>query len=49
MNELIWLDEELWFPHPKQALTDPDGLLAVGGDLSRKELFWLIQRNIPLV
>lgn len=26
------------FPHPSQALTDPDGLLALGGDLSPQRL-----------
>ena len=33
----IWLDPDssnIEFPHPDHALTDPDGLLAVGGDLS---------------
>ena len=33
----IWLDpdpENIDFPHPDYALTEPDGLLAVGGDLS---------------
>lgn len=31
---LIWLDAETPFPDTSQALSDPDGLLAVGGDLS---------------
>jgi len=33
----IWLDQDtnnIEFPNPNYALTDPDGLLAVGGDLS---------------
>lgn len=33
----IWLDQDpdnIDFPHPKYALTEPDGLLAIGGDLS---------------
>jgi len=30
------LDEELIFPHP--ILREPDGLLAVGGDLSTEKL-----------
>lgn len=46
MNELIWLDEELWFPHPKQALTDPDGLLAVGGDLSPERIVLAYSKGI---
>ena len=36
-DDLPWLDannECADFPHPEQALKDPDGLLAVGGDLS---------------
>lgn len=32
------LGEEAVFPDPDQALTDPDGLLAVGGDLSPERL-----------
>ncbi|WP_421862887.1 leucyl/phenylalanyl-tRNA--protein transferase [Motiliproteus sp.] len=38
MTQIPWLDEELWFPPLDQALTDPDGLLAAGGDLSPKRL-----------
>ena len=35
MSTLIWLDDsELWFPPIDEAQSDPDGLLAVGGDLS---------------
>lgn len=38
MNENpIWIDPDdttYVFPHPENALTEPDGLLAVGGDLS---------------
>ena len=33
----VWLDADdsnYLFPHPENALTEPDGLLAVGGDLS---------------
>ena len=34
-----WLDpEQLWFPDPSQALDDPDGLLAAGGDLRPERL-----------
>ncbi|MCP3852965.1 MAG: leucyl/phenylalanyl-tRNA--protein transferase [Gammaproteobacteria bacterium] len=42
MNESpIWLDPNdttYSFPHPSHALTEPDGLLAVGGDLSPERL-----------
>ncbi|SFM51817.1 leucyl/phenylalanyl-tRNA--protein transferase [Marinobacter zhejiangensis] len=39
MTSLPWLDaDQLWFPPVEQALTDPDGLLALGGDLSPKRL-----------
>ncbi|ART79621.1 leucyl/phenylalanyl-tRNA--protein transferase [Oceanisphaera avium] len=35
---LTLLDHSLWFPYPEQALTDPSGLLAIGGDLSTERL-----------
>ena len=34
MSQLPWLDHTLNFPSPDNALKDPDGLLAAGGDLS---------------
>jgi len=34
MSQLPWLDHTLNFPSPHNALEDPDGLLAAGGDLS---------------
>jgi leucyl/phenylalanyl-tRNA--protein transferase len=35
MSQLHWLEEQnTWFPPTKSALKDPDGLLAVGGDLT---------------
>ena len=37
----VWLDnnpENIDFPHPDLALTEPDGLLAVGGDLSPQRI-----------
>jgi leucyl/phenylalanyl-tRNA---protein transferase len=34
MISLVKLDATLVFPHPSQALSDPNGLLAFGGDLS---------------
>ena len=45
MTTLPWLDtKRLWFPDPSQALDDPDGLLAIGGDLSPDRLV-LAYRN----
>jgi len=39
MSDIIWLDDnENLFPDVSQALTEPDGLLAVGGDLSAPRL-----------
>ncbi|MEC4725391.1 leucyl/phenylalanyl-tRNA--protein transferase [Shewanella sp. D64] len=39
MNSLSYLNQELeQFPSPEFALTDPNGLLAVGGDLKPKRL-----------
>lgn len=35
---LTLLDNKLWFPHPDKALQDPNGLLAIGGDLSPDRL-----------
>ncbi len=37
----VWLDpddKQFQFPHPDNALTDPDGLLAAGGDLSPERI-----------
>ena len=45
MTSLPWLDpDQLWFPPAESALEDPDGLLALGGDLSVKRLI-LAYRN----
>jgi leucyl/phenylalanyl-tRNA--protein transferase len=45
MTSLPWLDpEQLWFPPADEALDDPDGLLALGGDLSSQRLL-LAYRN----
>ena len=45
MTSLPWLDpDQLWFPPADDALEDPDGLLAVGGDLSSERLL-LAYRN----
>ena len=39
MTSLPWLEQDqLWFPPAEQALDDPDGLLALGGDLSTERL-----------
>ncbi len=39
MPQLAWLDDhDLAFPDPRDALKDPNGLLAVGGDLSPARL-----------
>ncbi len=39
MNSLSYLNDELAkFPSPEHALTDPNGLLAIGGDLQPKRL-----------
>lgn len=39
MHELHWLDpHDFSFPDPTQALTEPNGLLAVGGDLNSERL-----------
>ncbi|MFP8965101.1 leucyl/phenylalanyl-tRNA--protein transferase [Pokkaliibacter sp. CJK22405] len=43
---LHWLDETNNFPPTSQALRDPDGLLAVGGDLSSTRLLAAYQRGI---
>ncbi|MBS3803410.1 MAG: leucyl/phenylalanyl-tRNA--protein transferase [Oleiphilaceae bacterium] len=45
MTSLPWLDpNQLWFPPAEEALDDPDGLLALGGDLSCERLV-LAYRN----
>ncbi|MBJ6137607.1 leucyl/phenylalanyl-tRNA--protein transferase [Marinobacter litoralis] len=39
MTSLPWIEpDKLWFPPADEALDDPDGLLAVGGDLSPERL-----------
>lgn len=38
VNSLSYLNHLPHFPDPKQALTDPNGLLAVGGDLTPQRL-----------
>ncbi len=46
MSELAWLGETLEFPNTASALTDPDGLLAVGGDLSVERLLCAYRQGI---
>lgn len=47
MPSIPWLDaHSLQFPDIEQALDDPDGLLAVGGDLSPERLLQAYQRGI---
>jgi len=41
---IIQLDEELWFPDPRGG--DPDGLIAVGGDLSIDRLLLAYENGI---
>jgi leucyl/phenylalanyl-tRNA--protein transferase len=47
MNQLAALDDsDLFFPPVETALADPDGLLAVGGDLSSERLFLAYSKGI---
>ncbi len=47
MKYITELDPNLiLFPHPKQALESPDGLLAVGGDLSSRRLLKAYRNGI---
>lgn len=46
MSHLVWLDEQLCFPDTSSALDDPNGLLAVGGDLSPARLVAAYSRGI---
>ena len=39
-------NDELWFPSPFEALADPNGLLAVGGDLKPERLLLAYQNGI---
>ncbi len=44
--QLPWLDQHLVFPAPEQALREPDGLLAAGGDLSPRRLLAAYRNGI---
>lgn len=46
MIRLPWLTNELFFPPVELALTDPNGLLAAGGDLSAERLLFAYQQGI---
>ncbi len=48
MSQSIYIlsEQDHFFPHPNQALTDPNGLLAVGGDLNPKRLLIAYQQGI---
>lgn len=47
MTSLPWLSQQdTWFPDPETALSDPDGLLAVGGDLNTERLLTAYRRGI---
>lgn len=46
MSQLHWLDSDIWFPASDTALRDPDGLLAVGGDLTLSRLIHAYSRGI---
>jgi leucyl/phenylalanyl-tRNA---protein transferase len=39
-------DEQYWFPTPSHALEEPNGLLAIGGDLSPERLLAAYHRGI---
>ncbi|WP_445397289.1 leucyl/phenylalanyl-tRNA--protein transferase [Zobellella sp. An-6] len=43
---LTLLDERLWFPDPMLALDEPNGLLAMGGDLSPERLLLAYRMGI---
>lgn len=47
MLSIPWLEAgDTWFPPPSAALSDPDGLLAVGGDLSPERLLAAYRQGI---
>lgn len=47
MNKLYWLDDnDHWFPDPTTALEDPNGLVAVGGDLSPERILAAYKKGI---
>ncbi len=47
MISLSWLNpDSLWFPEPSQALEEPNGLLAAGGDLSPERILAAYHKGI---
>src|SRR5690554_649765 len=47
MSELPWIDARyLWFPPAEEALDEPDGLLALGGDLAPERLLLAYRQGI---
>ncbi|WP_250658282.1 leucyl/phenylalanyl-tRNA--protein transferase [Alkalimarinus coralli] len=46
MSHIPWLTSSLEFPDPSTALTDPDGLLAAGGDLSPSRIIKAYKKGI---
>lgn len=47
LSMIPWLTEDPYlFPHPDQALEDPDGLLAAGGDLTTDRLLQAYRQGI---
>ncbi|SFR48471.1 leucyl/phenylalanyl-tRNA--protein transferase [Marinobacter daqiaonensis] len=47
MSALPWLDPDyLWFPPAEEALEEPDGLLALGGDLAPERLLHAYRNGI---
>ncbi|MFW5825345.1 MAG: leucyl/phenylalanyl-tRNA--protein transferase [Marinobacter sp.] len=47
MSVLPWLDPDyLWFPPADEALDEPDGLLALGGDLAPERLLYAYRHGI---
>ncbi len=47
MSVLPWIDTDyLWFPPADEALDEPDGLLALGGDLAPPRLLYAYQHGI---
>ncbi len=45
-DRLVQLDHRLWFPNPQAALVEPEGLLAIGGDLSPERLLLAYRMGI---
>ncbi|MFL0797922.1 MAG: leucyl/phenylalanyl-tRNA--protein transferase [Cellvibrionaceae bacterium] len=46
MSQIPYLDHEIWFPPTSEALDEPNGLLAAGGDLSPERILEAYKRGI---